>query len=61
MKHTPSIPMSDQQYSLSRKYSKKLGLPRAPVIEAQMKMADESGIFFKKWSAMQKWFDTDEC
>ncbi len=60
MKHTPSIPMSDQQYRLLRKYSEKLGLPRAPVSEAQMKMADESDTFFKKWSAMQKWFDTDD-
>ena len=60
MKHTPSIPMSDQQYRLLRKYSEKLGLPKAPVTEAQQKMADESDTFFKKWSAMQKWFDTDE-
>lgn len=60
MKHTPSIPMSDQQYRLLRKYSEKLGLPKSPVIEAQERMTDESDTFFRKWSAMQKWFDTEE-
>jgi protein-tyrosine phosphatase len=60
MKHTPSMPMSNQQYRLLRKYSEKLGLPKTPVIEAQKKMADESDTFFKKCSAMQKWFDMDE-
>jgi protein-tyrosine phosphatase len=60
MKHTPSMPMSNQQYKLLRKYSEKMGLPKTPVIEAQKKMADESDTYFKKWSAMQKWFDTDE-
>jgi hypothetical protein len=30
------------------------------ITAAQKKMADESETFFGKWSAMQKWFDTDE-
>ena len=60
MQHTPCIPMSDQQYRLLRKYSEKLGLPKAPLREARNKMIDESDTFFRKWTAMQKWFDTDE-
>jgi protein-tyrosine phosphatase len=59
MKHTPSVPMSDQQWRLLRKYSEKLGIPKAPVLEAQSEMAVESGTFFKNWAAMQKWFEND--
>lgn len=57
MKHTPSIPMSHQQWRLLRKYSEKLGLPKAHVLEAQSETVPESDIFFKKWAAMEKWFN----
>ncbi|MGD8764670.1 MAG: dual specificity protein phosphatase [Desulfobacteraceae bacterium] len=59
MKHTPSIPMSDQQWRLLRKYSEKLGMPKAPVLEAQSEKAVASDTFFEKWAIMQKWFETD--
>ena len=51
--------MSNQQWKLLRKYSDKLGLPKTPVIEAQSEMIVETDTFFKKWAAMQKWFETD--
>jgi protein-tyrosine phosphatase len=59
LQHTPSLPMSDQQWRLLRKYSEKLGLPIAHVLEAQSKMIVESNTFFKIWAAMQKWFEND--
>ena len=59
MRHTPSIPMSHQQWRFLRKFSEKLGLPKAHVLEAQSKMAQDSDVFFKKWSAMQKWFNSE--
>jgi protein-tyrosine phosphatase len=59
IKHTPSIPMSAQQWKLLRKYSEKIGLPKAHVLEAQSEWIVESDTFFKKWAAMQKWFEND--
>ena len=59
IKHTPSIPMSHQQWRLLREYSEKLGLPKAHVLEAQSEIVPESGVFFKKWAAMQKWFNAE--
>jgi hypothetical protein len=51
--------MSDQQWRLLRQYSDKLGMPKAPVLEAQSEMAVVSDTFFKKWTIMQKWFETE--
>jgi protein tyrosine/serine phosphatase len=59
IKHTPSIPMTHQQWRLLRKYSEKLGLPKAHVLEAESKTVPESEVFFKKWAAMKKWFNEE--
>ena len=59
IKHTPSIPMSRQQWRLLRKYSEKLGLPKADVLDAESEMVQESDIFFRKWAAVQKWFNAE--
>jgi hypothetical protein len=51
--------MSHQQWRLLREYSEKLGLPKAHVLEAESEMIQESDIFFRKWAAMQKWFNVE--
>ena len=59
MEHTPSTPMSTQQFKLLKEYCDKLGLSKAAVVEAQSDMNVASDSFFKKWAAIEKWFETD--
>jgi protein-tyrosine phosphatase len=60
MKHTPAMPMSYDQWKLLRKFSDQLGLPKTPLIETQSAMDPESKTYFRKWKAMQKWFEAEE-
>ncbi|MGD8291565.1 MAG: dual specificity protein phosphatase family protein [Desulfobacterales bacterium] len=56
MKHTPSLPMSRNQWDLLYRYAEKLGVPKADVAELQEKTEKPSELFFKKWEAMLDWF-----
>ena len=59
MKHTPSTPMSRQQFGLLRKYSKKLGVPDAAGIESVTETGTEPDTFFRKWEALRDWYESD--
>jgi len=59
MAHTPSTPMSRQQFRLLKEYSAALGLRKAPVREAEKKSEAESSTFFEKWEALRDWFESD--
>lgn len=59
MKHTPSTPMSYEQFRLLRRYSDVLGLRKAPVREAEKLIAAESNTFFKRWETLRDWFESD--
>ena len=52
MKHTPSIPMSRNQWYFLDRYSEKLGVSNAGVPELQEEIEQPSDSFFKKWEAM---------
>jgi protein-tyrosine phosphatase len=56
MKHTPSIPMSHNQWESLERYSDKLGVSKAGVSEFQEEIESPSDSFFKKWQAMLDWF-----
>lgn len=59
MAHTPSTPMSHQQFGLLKKYSTVLGLRKAPVREVENESTAESNTFFKKWEVLRDWFESD--
>ena len=56
MKHTPSIPMSRQQWDILDCYSEKLGVSKAGVPELQGEIEPPSDSFFKKWERMQGFY-----
>ena len=56
MKHTPSIPMSRNQWDLLDRYTEKLGVSKAGVPELQEEIEQPSDSFFKKWEAMLDWY-----
>ena len=56
MKHTPSIPMSRNQWDLLERYSEKLGVSRAGFPELQEEIDQPADSFFKKWEAMLDFF-----
>jgi len=56
IKHTPSMPMSRNQWDLLKRYSAKLGVPRAGLPELQEEIEQPSDSFFKKWEAMLDFF-----
>ena len=57
MSHTPSTPMSHQQFKLLKNYSGVLGLRKAPIREVENEIAAKSNTFFKKWEALRNWFE----
>ena len=56
MKHTPSMPMSSNQWNLLEQYSEKLGVSKAGVIVLQEEVDQPTDSFFKKWEAMLNFF-----
>ena len=56
MKHTPSIPMSRNQWDLLDRYTKKLGVSNAGVPETQEEIEQPSDSFFRKWEALLDWY-----
>ena len=56
MKHTPSIPMSRDQWDVLDQYCEKLGVSRAGVPEVQEEIEPPADSFFKKWKAILDWF-----
>ena len=56
MKHTPSLPMSRNQWDLLDRYTEKLGVSKAGVVELQEEVEQPSDSFFKKWEAMLDFF-----
>lgn len=56
MKHTPSIPMSRNQWDLLDQYSEKLGVSKERVPELQEEIEPPADSFFKKWEAILDWF-----
>ncbi|NNL76654.1 MAG: dual specificity protein phosphatase family protein [Desulfobacterales bacterium] len=56
MKHTPSIPMSRNQWDLLERYTEKLGVSRADAPELREEIEQPSDSFFKKWEAMLDWY-----
>jgi protein-tyrosine phosphatase len=56
IKHTPSIPMSRNQWDLLDRYSEKLGVSKADVSEIQEDIDQPSDSFFKKWESMLEFF-----
>ena len=56
MKHTPSMPMSRNQWDLLDRYTEKLGVSNAGVPELQEEIEQPSDSFFKKWEAMLDWY-----
>ena len=56
MKHTPSIPMSRNQWAMLDRYSEKLGISASGVPELQEGIEPPSDSFFKKWEAMLDFF-----
>ena len=56
MKHTPSLPMSSNQWDLLERCSEKLGVSRAGIPELKEEVEQPSDSFFKKWEAMLDWF-----
>jgi protein-tyrosine phosphatase len=56
MKHTPSLPMSHNQWNLLYRYAEKLDVPKADVAELREETKKPSDSFFKKWEAMLDWF-----
>ena len=56
MKHTPSLPMSRNQWDLLDRYAEKLGSPNADVPELREELKPPSDSFFKKWEAMLDWY-----
>jgi protein tyrosine/serine phosphatase len=56
IKHTPSIPMSRNQWNLLDRYIEKLGISKAGVPELQEEIEQISDSFFKKWETMLDWF-----
>ena len=56
IKHTPSSPMSRNQWDVLDQYSEKLGVSQAHVPELQEEIGQPSDSFFKKWDAILDWF-----
>jgi hypothetical protein len=56
MKHTPSIPMSRNQWDLLERYAEKLGVSRAGLPELQEDIDQPSDSFFRKWEVMLDFF-----
>ncbi|MEJ2286451.1 MAG: dual specificity protein phosphatase family protein [Desulfobacterales bacterium] len=56
MKHTPSIPMSRNQWDLLEQYAEKLGVSRAGLPELQEEIDRPADSFFKKWEVMLDFF-----
>ena len=56
MKHTPSIPMSRNQWDMLEHYSEKLGVSKAGITTLQEETEPPSDSFFKKWEAMLDFF-----
>jgi protein-tyrosine phosphatase len=56
MKHTPSIPMSRNQWDLLDRYTEKLGASKVSVPEFREEIEQPTDSFFKKWEAMLDWF-----
>jgi hypothetical protein len=56
MKHTPSIPMSRNQWDLLDRYSEKLGVSATGIPELQNDVEPPSDSFFKKWESMLDFF-----
>lgn len=59
MAHTPSTPMSREQFRLLGEYSEAMGLKKRQVIEVLDEPAAKSDTFFKKWEALRDWFESD--
>ena len=57
MKHTPSSPMSRNQWDVLDQYSEKLGVSKANVPELQEEIEPSSDSFFKKWETILDWFN----
>ena len=49
MKHTPSLPMSRNQWDLLERYAEKLGVSKAGLTELQEEVEQPSDSFFRKW------------
>ena len=56
MKHTPSIPMSRNQWDFLGRYTDKLGVSKAGLSQLKEEIEPPSDSFFKKWEAMLDWF-----
>jgi len=57
MTHTPSLPMSRNQWDLLERYAEKLGISKAGLTELQEEVDQPSDSFFKKWEVMLDWFN----
>ena len=56
MKHTPSLPMSRNQWDLLDRYIEKYGISNADLSEIHANIEQPSDSFFKKWEAMLDWY-----
>jgi len=56
MKHTPSLPMSRNQWDLLERYTEKLRVSKADIHEVQEIIEQPSDSFFKKWETMLDWY-----
>ena len=56
MTHTPSLPMSRNQWDLLDRYIEKYGISKADLSEIHDDNEQPSDSFFKKWEAMLDWF-----
>jgi protein tyrosine/serine phosphatase len=57
MKHTPSIPMSRNQWDVLDLYSEKLGVSKSRVPKLQEEIEQPPDSFFKKWETILEWFN----
>ena len=57
MKHTPSIPMSRNQWNLLVRYSEKLGVSKSGAAALQHETEQPTDTFFKKWESMLDFFE----
>jgi len=57
MKHTPSIPMSRNQWDLLMRYAEKQGVSKSGAAALQHETEQPTDTFFKKWESMLDFFE----